>query len=173
MEISALNVTPDFQIQAENKGPASAMNVGCCPCPSQGLLQIKAKLLYFSGHSYSGLLSAEKNFNLSFLDCCFSRRNMQYRRPQLKEGNPVLRPVNIYILSCTVNPFHSLFQPLICSMLLQPVPFPTSPRASYKHYCHLPSISLLCVRQEHWASSGKETCLSQDLTLGDTVLKDT
>lgn len=48
-------------------------------------------------------------------------------------------------------------------MLLQPVPFPTSPRASYKHYCHLPSISPLCVRQEHWALSGKETSLSQGL----------
>lgn len=96
---------------------------------------------------------------------------MQHRLPQLKEENPILRPVNIYILSCTVNAFNSLLQLLICSMLLQPVPFPTFPSASYKHYCHLPSINPQCVRQEHWASSGKETSLSQDLIFRDTILK--
>lgn len=47
MEISALNLTPDFQIQAENKGPTAAMNMVCRACTAQGLLQIKAKLLRF------------------------------------------------------------------------------------------------------------------------------
>lgn len=172
MEISVLNLTSDCQIQAENKGPTAAMSMVCCAYTTQGFLQIKAKLLHFMD-TLTLVCWLQTKILIFLFKTFFPRRNSLFRLPQLKEENPILRPVNIYILSCTVNLFHSLFQLLICSMLLQPVLFHASPCSSYKHYCHLPSINPLCIRQEHWASSEKKASLSQDLIPRGTMLKDT
>lgn len=49
-------------------------------------------------------------------------------------------------------------------MLLQPVSFPTSSCASYKHYCHLPPINPLYVRKEHWEERERDFFFTESYT---------